>query len=54
MMLQSEPCFIENAILRVIEAAAPLDAWTIDELDQDAALDAVRSAWTQSSDASAG
>ena len=48
-----EPNFVESAILRAIEAAAPIDAWTIDELDQYADLDSVRSAWMHSDGANA-
>jgi hypothetical protein len=48
-----EPTFIDNAILRAIDAAAPIDAWTIDELDQYADLDSIRSAWMHSDGASA-
>lgn len=40
-----ESSYVESAILRAVEASAPIAAWTIDELNQFADLDSVRDAW---------
>jgi hypothetical protein len=47
-MKSNKPDFPENAILRAVEASAPIDAWTIDELNQYADLESVRDAWAHS------
>jgi hypothetical protein len=46
LITPNEPKFLENAILRAVEDSAPIDAWTIDELNQCADLDSVRDAWS--------
>jgi hypothetical protein len=48
MDLQGEMKFGEDAIVFAVEADAPIDAWTIDELNQYSELESVRSAWTHS------
>lgn len=53
MIAQIELDRFDNAILPAIDDVAPMDAWTIDELDQYADLDSVRCAWMHSDGPSA-
>jgi hypothetical protein len=48
MIAQLELGLSDNAILRAVNDSAPIDSWSIDELNQFAELESVRDAWAQS------
>lgn len=50
MTTQKKMGFRNTVLLSTNEATVPIDVWTMDELDQYADLDSVRSAWINSHD----
>jgi hypothetical protein len=46
MSTRNEMNFSADEMLSADHAGAPIDVWTLDELDQYADLDSVRLAWT--------
>lgn len=46
MNMPFDPDRLADALLLADDADAPIDEWTIDELEQSADLGSLRSAWT--------
>ena len=50
MSTRDDPATADDAMLKIDEPDAPVDAWTLDELDQLGDLRSLRSAWTGAGD----
>ena len=50
MSTRLDPDLLADAIFDADDADAPIDEWTLDDLERSADLSSVRSAWTQADD----
>jgi hypothetical protein len=50
MSARLDPDLLADAMFDADDADAPIDGWTLDDLERSADLSSVRSAWTQADD----